>query len=62
MIAKNPVLATLEMPVLKTLIGDIAVNDNPMLPSCQIDALVAQIEGPAVPVGASGNDDSATCP
>lgn len=62
MIAKNPVLATLEMPLLKTLIGDISIHDNPMLPSCQIDALVAQIEGAPVPVGAFGNDDSATCP
>jgi hypothetical protein len=61
-IQKNPVLSTLDMPMLRTLVGDILIMDNPMLPSCQIDALAAQIDGPPVPVGAFGNDDSATCP
>jgi hypothetical protein len=61
-IQKNPVLATLDMPMLKTLVGDLLIMDNPMLPSCQIAALAAQVEGPPVPVGAFGNDDAATCP
>jgi hypothetical protein len=60
-ILRNPELSKLDLPLLRTLMGDIAVQDNPKLPSCQIDALVAQLDS-QIPVGAHGNDDSATCP
>jgi hypothetical protein len=58
---RNPVLAAIDMPMLGTLVGDIIVNDNPMLPRCRLEALVAQLDA-AVPLSASRNDDSATCP
>jgi hypothetical protein len=59
-ILKNPMLATLDLPMLKTLIGDIAINNNPMLSTCQIDALVRQLDS-KITVESIGNDDSATC-
>lgn len=59
-ILMNPTLSTLEMPVLETLIGDIAVNDNPMLPTCQIDAILSRLDA-EIPVAANNNDDDATC-
>jgi len=60
-VLQNPVLETLHIPLLKTISGDIFVNGNPMLPSCQVQAILAQLDTP-VPTETIGDDDSATCP
>lgn len=45
----NPLLVALEAPALRRVGGAFAVSDNPALPTCRAEALLAQLEGDAGP-------------
>jgi hypothetical protein len=58
-VASNALLQALSLPVL-TRIGNFDVQDNPKLPQCILDAILARL-----PSGTAfttiGNDTQATC-
>jgi hypothetical protein len=56
----NLLLGQLVLPRLAR-VPWLSVTDNPILPTCQVHALVAQLNSQPV-VSISGNDDLATCP
>ena len=58
----NPALSALDLPALTTMGSDDSVNvrQNPALPMCVVDAIVAQLEGFEGHVSTS--DNAATCP
>jgi len=49
-------------PLLKTVTGVLWINNDPMLPQCYADALVAQLSPPPAAVEEYGLDGSGTCP
>jgi hypothetical protein len=57
-VKKNPALTQLILPSLRDVSGQtsVTVTDNPLLPTCQANAL------PASSRTISGNNDGATCP
>lgn len=54
-VTRNAALRQLVLPALRTAYS-VSVQDNPLLPTCQVNAIPAQFRY------ASGNDDLATCP
>jgi hypothetical protein len=55
-------LASIGLANLKTVEGDLViVKDNPVLPTCQAEAMVAQLDEFTGTVTISDNNDSASC-
>lgn len=61
-ISGNPLLARLAMPELARVFSWLRIEDNPLLPACEAEALVAQLAFLPGSVRLGGNDDAATCP
>jgi hypothetical protein len=55
-VARNGVLRQLILPSIQGTSSSLIVHDNPLLPTCQAEAI------PATYKYISGNDDTATCP
>jgi hypothetical protein len=60
-IESNPALAVLELGALRSA-RDVFVVDDPKLPTCAVQKLVAQLSPPPTSVSITGTDDTATCP
>jgi hypothetical protein len=58
-LAENPALSSLAALVGLTGSGNIQVTDNPLLPTCQVESLLARSTWQEIEV--SGNDDSGEC-
>jgi hypothetical protein len=56
-------LTSISLPALTTVGGFLQVRNNPLLPTCQAEALAAQLSAPP-PGGViiSGNNDAGVCP
>jgi hypothetical protein len=60
-VVSDPVLAGVELGALRSA-RDVFVTDDPKLPTCAAQKLVAQLSPPPTNVSISGTDDTATCP
>lgn len=65
----NAVLASMHLPALTTVKPNLSwveatvdIQDNPVLPQCQAEALLARLVGFTGTARISGNDTAATCP
>jgi hypothetical protein len=59
-IVSHSALTRVELPMLTTVDGFFEIASNPMLSSCAVAALLAQVEGP-FDSRTTGNDESAVC-
>jgi len=55
-VTRNAALSQLILPSIQSVSWSLSVQDNPLLPTCQAEAI------PAAYRYVSGNDDTATCP
>lgn len=63
-ITEGNLLASIDLPSLTSVGPSFTVSDNPVLPTCQAQAVLDQLvaNGWTGTVDISGNDDSGTCP
>ena len=60
-ISSNAALFQLDLGALRSA-TDVFLNDDPKLPTCAAQKLVAQLSPPPTSVSISGTDDTGTCP
>ncbi len=62
-VSGNAGLTRLAAPLLTTVESVLTVSDNPALPQCQAEAVLARLQAPLpVRVSLAGNDPTAACP
>lgn len=61
-IGQLALLRSLDLPALQTVLGRVLINLNPLLPTCQAQAIVDQLTNAPVSINITGDDVAGVCP